>query len=234
MEKYTAARPDIFFIGPDGTMRSNRTMTQVAGLYGVDLFLGSTLQMDYTGNSTTVASGRITGYGGAPNMGSAASGRRHVTKAWSDMATCEGSLMSGRKLVVQMTKSRSKFGPAFVPVLDAVEIGKKAGMDAAPVMIYGEDVTHIVTEQGIAYLYHAQNAEQRKQLIACIAQGTPVGGLVSEDEIKQLRADGKIAYPEDLGISPDSAKKDLLAAKSLDEIAEISGGLYEVPERFRK
>lgn len=43
MEKYIAARPDIFFVGQDGTMRSNRAMCQVAGQYAVDMFIGSTL-----------------------------------------------------------------------------------------------------------------------------------------------------------------------------------------------
>ena len=143
-------------------------------------------------------------------------------------------MISGRKLVVQMMKSRSKFGPGFVPTLDAVDIGKKAGMDSAPVMIYGEDVTHVVTEQGIAYLYQAQNAEERARLLGAVAQGTPIGDLVSQGEIRELRAAGKVAYPEDLAISPAAATKDLLAAQSLEDIAKISGGLYEVPERFRK
>ena len=41
----------------------------------------------------------------------------------------------------------------FVETLDAVQVGKKAGMPIAPVMIYGDDVSHVVTEEGIAYLY---------------------------------------------------------------------------------
>lgn len=234
MDKYTAARPDIFFTGADGSLRSNRALAQVAGLYGMDLFLGGTLQMDYQGNSSTVTSGRISGFGGAPNMGNSAGGRRHITKAWSDVKPVSGSMASGRKLVVQMTKSASKFGPAFVPALDAVEIGRRAGMSDAPVMIYGEDVTHVVTEQGIAYLYMAQNAEERTRLLGCVAQGTPIGALVSESEIQQLRSEGKVAYPQDLSISPSAATKDLLAAKSLEEISAISGGLYQVPDRFKK
>ena len=150
------------------------------------------------------------------------------------MAPLTGSMASGRKLVVQMTKSQSKYGPAFVPELDAVKIGRKAGMDAAPVMVYGEDVTHVVTEQGIAYLYQAQNAEERTKMLGCIAQGTPVGSMVGIGEIEQLRREGKVAYPQDLAISPDAAKRELLAANSLEEIADLSGGLYRVPEQFRK
>jgi hypothetical protein len=39
--------------------------------------------------------------------------------------------------------------------LDALAVGKKAHMPVAPVMIYGDDGTHVVTEEGIAYLYKA-------------------------------------------------------------------------------
>jgi Malonate decarboxylase, alpha subunit, transporter len=35
--------------------------------------------------------------------------------------------------------------------LDAVEVGKKAGMPITTIMIYGDDVSHVVTEEGIAY-----------------------------------------------------------------------------------
>lgn len=234
MERYTAARPDIFLTGPDGSLRSNRAFAQAAGLYGIDLFLGGTLQMDYQANSTTVTKGRLSGYGGAPNMGNSAGGRRHTTKAWCDMAPLNGSLASGRKLVVQMMKSRSKFGPGFVPVLDAVEIGKKAGMEGPPIMVYGEDVTHMVTEQGVAYLYQAQNAEERTRLLAAVAQGTPLGDLVSAQDISAMRRAGQVVYPEDLSISPDAATRDLLAAQSLEDIVQCSGGLYDIPEKFKK
>ncbi len=59
-----ANRPDVFFVGPDGSMRSNRAMCQVAGHYAVDAFVGSTLQMDRYGNSSTAVAGRIAGFGG--------------------------------------------------------------------------------------------------------------------------------------------------------------------------
>ncbi|MET3292341.1 UNVERIFIED_CONTAM: malonate decarboxylase alpha subunit [Brevibacillus sp. OAP136] len=82
MEQYVAARPDVFFTGRDGSLRSNRALSQVAGQYAVDLFIGSTLQMDGDGNSSTVTAGRLSGFGGAPNMGhdpraAAAIPRRH-------------------------------------------------------------------------------------------------------------------------------------------------------------
>lgn len=82
MEDYVNARSDIFFIGSDGAMRSNRVFAQVAGHYAVDLFIGSTLQIDKFGNSSTAVRNRIVGFGGAPNLGCNAGGRRHVTDSW--------------------------------------------------------------------------------------------------------------------------------------------------------
>ena len=46
------------------------------------MFIGSTLQIDLAGNSSTATLGRIAGFGGAPNMGSDARGRRHASPAW--------------------------------------------------------------------------------------------------------------------------------------------------------
>ncbi len=69
MENYIAARPDIFFTGSDGSMRSNRAFCQMAGQYAVDMFIGSTLQIDGMAHSSTVTRGRLSGFGGAPNMG---------------------------------------------------------------------------------------------------------------------------------------------------------------------
>ena len=48
-------------------------------------------------------------------------------------------------------------------------------MPLAPVMIYGDDVTHVLTEEGIAYLYKARSLEERKAMIAAVAGVTPIG-----------------------------------------------------------
>ena len=39
----------------------------------------------------------------------------------------------------------------------------------APVMIYGDDVSHVVTEEGVAYLYKAHSLEDRRAALAAIA-----------------------------------------------------------------
>src|SRR5207248_571187 len=62
METYVAARPDVFFTGRDGSLRSNRLLAQLAGQYGVDLFIGATLQMDRDANSSTVTRARLAGF----------------------------------------------------------------------------------------------------------------------------------------------------------------------------
>lgn len=77
MDDYIRNRSDVFFTGADGSMRSNRAFSQAAGLYACDLFIGSTLQIDLQGNSSTATVDRIAGFGGAPNMGSDPHGRRH-------------------------------------------------------------------------------------------------------------------------------------------------------------
>lgn len=234
MERYVAARPDVFFTGHDGSMRSNRTLCQLAGQYGVDMFVGSTLQVDGLGNSSTVTRGRLAGFGGAPNMGHDPHGRRHATKAWLDMMQTQNPVDHGHKLVVQMVETfQSGAKPTFVEQLDAVEVGKQSGMPIAPVMIYGDDITHVLTEEGIAYLYQATSLEERRAMVAAVAGITDIGLGVDSERVAQFRREGKVAFPQDLGIQPTQAERSLLAAKSIADLVDWSGGLYDPPAKFR-
>jgi malonate decarboxylase alpha subunit len=234
MESYIEQRPDIFFTGRDGSMRSNRAICQLAGQYAVDLFIGSTLQMDGLGNSSTVTHGRLTGFGGAPNMGHDPGGRRHATPAWLDLIQTDNPLERGRKLVVQMVETFQAGGrPTVVESLDAVEVGHQAGMPIAPVMIYGDDVTHVLTEEGIAYLYKARSLDERKQMIAAVSGVTPIGLQSDAAKAARLRRDGLVALPEDLAVHRNEADRSLLAAKSMADLVAWSGGLYNPPARFR-
>lgn len=233
MEKYVASRRDIFFTGRDGTLRSNRTLSQMAGQYAVDLFIGSTLQMDKDGNSSTVTRGRLAGYGGAPNMGHDPGGRRHSTPAWLNMMTADDPLARGKKLVVQVVETfQAGNKPIFVESLDAIKVKEDTGLAIAPVMIYGDDVTHVVTEEGIAYLYKADSMEKRREAIAAVAGVTPVGLTHDPKKTDSMRREGLIALPEDLNIRRSDAKRSLLAAKSIEEIVQWSDGLYEPPAKF--
>lgn len=237
MEDYVAARPDVFFIGPDGNMRSNRAFSQAAGHYACDMFIGSTLQIDLAGNSSTATKGRIAGFGGAPNMGADARGRRHASPAWLKTgreARRRGEMPRGQKMVVQIVETfREHMQPTFVERLDAWELAEQAKMDLPPVMIYGEDLTHIITEEGVANLLLCDTAEEREQAIRGVAGYTPVGMARDKRMVENLRDRGVVRRPEDMGIDKRLATRDLLAARSIKDLVRASGGLYDPPKRFR-
>jgi malonate decarboxylase alpha subunit len=219
-------------------MGSNRMFCQVAGLYAVDLFIGATLQIDLNGNSSTVTTDRIAGFGGAPNMGSDARGRRHSTEPWlkagREATDGNSEIVRGRKLVVQLVETFSeKMVPVFVEKLDCVELAEKLKLDLAPVMIYGEDVTHIVSEEGIANLLLCRTAEEREQAIRGIAGFTDVGRKRDRKMVEKLRARKIIRRPEDLGIDPLDASRSMLAARSIEDLMHWSGNLYDPPNKFR-
>jgi malonate decarboxylase alpha subunit len=237
MEAYCAARGDVFFNGPDGSMRSNRVFCQLAGHYA-DLFIGSTLQMDLEGNSSTATLNRIAGFGGAPNFGSESRGRRHVSYPWlkagRESARQGATMPRGRKLVVQMVESfRDKMEPTFVEKLEAWPLMEEFGLDLPPVMVYGDDVTHLVTEEGIAHLHRCETLAEREQAIRNVAGYTPVGLARDRRAGENLRDRGIVQRPEDLGIDARLATRDLLAARSIKDLVRWSGGLYDPPKRFR-
>ncbi|MGB7194755.1 MAG: malonate decarboxylase subunit alpha [Collimonas pratensis] len=238
MEDYIRARSDIFFVGTDGSMRSNRAFSQMAGHYACDMFIGSTLQIDLQGNSSTATAGRIAGFGGAPNMGADARGRRHVSPAWlkagKQARDGRNLIPRGQKLVVQMVETfREHMQPAFVDKLDAWELAEQAGMAIPPVMIYGEDVSHILTEEGLANLLLCRNDEEREQAVRGVAGYTAIGLGRDKRMVENLRDRGIIQRPEDLGIDKRLATRDLLAAKNMKDLVRASGGLYQPPKRFR-
>ncbi|WP_028231886.1 malonate decarboxylase subunit alpha [Paraburkholderia mimosarum] len=234
MEAYIAARPDVFFTGSDGSLRSNRVLCQLAGQYAVDLFIGSTLQIDADANSSTVTRGRLAGFGGAPNMGHDPRGRRHASEAWLKLLKDNGPVSRGHKLVVQLAETWKKGGePTFVDELDAIAVGRKSGMPVAPVMIYGDDVSHVVTEEGIAHLHRAEGIDERRAALAAVAGVTPIGLRAQQQKTDELRRRGIVQFPEDLGILRGNAKRSLLAARSIDDLVTWSGGLYTPPARFR-
>ncbi|MFC7286614.1 malonate decarboxylase subunit alpha [Herminiimonas glaciei] len=238
MERYIESRPDVFFVGRDGSMRSNRAMCQVAGHYACDMFIGSTLQIDLQGNSSTATLGRIAGFGGAPNMGSDARGRRHSSPAWlkAGQQAQQGKkkIPRGQKLVVQMVETfREHMQPAFVEELDAWQLAEQAKLDIPPVMIYGDDVTHILTEEGIANLLLCRTEEEREQAIRGVAGYTAVGMARDRKMVENLRDRGIILRAEDMGIDKRMATRDLLAAKNMKDLVRASGGLYAPPKRFR-
>ncbi len=239
MDDYIRARPDVYFTGADGSLRSNRAFSQVAGLYACDMFIGSTLQIDLDGNSSTITTQRIAGFGGAPNMGSDPRGRRHPSEPWLQAGKeadpdIPAPLRRGRKLVVQIGETfGEKNVPLFVEKLDALALAEKLKLDLAPVMIYGDDVTHIVTEEGIANLLLCRDSREREQAIRGVAGYTDVGRARDKKMVQHLRERGVIRRPEDLGIDLLDVDRNLLAARSIKDLVRWSGGLYSPPSKFR-
>jgi malonate decarboxylase alpha subunit len=235
MERYVSKRAGIFPVGADGNLRSNRALAQVAGQYACDMFVGATLQIDAQGNSSTATKDRIAGFGGAPNMGADARGRRHASPTWLRAAREAGDDLRGRKLVVQMVQTRQPNGaPSFVERLDAFDLAASAGFALPPIMIYGDDVSHVVTERGVANLLRCRSPQEREAALRAVAGNTEFGKLQSPDATEKLRRKGVVMFPADLGIDVATASRDWLAAKTIDELAVASGGLYEPPAKFRR
>ncbi len=231
MDDYVQARPDIFAVGPDGSMRSNRCCAHIAGLYAIDLFIGATLQIDRFGNSSTAIKGMIAGFGGAPNLGGTPPGRRHNSPATTAAGGTREQVFRGRKLVVQLTPTRSekKNIPVFVEELDAQQLHRDGIFPEPPVMIAGDQVTHVVTEVGIAYLDKCPDGETRRKAVAAVAGDTPVGLSVDAAAKDALRSAGIVKTVADLGIDPATATADLLPVHSLQDLVTASGGLYRIP-----
>ena len=107
-------------------------------------------------------------------------------------------------------------------------------MPIAPVMIYGDDVSHVVTEEGIAYLHKARRhrgAARRDRgrggrhadRPACANRRRPPNcGSAASWLTPRISASGAA-----------QAKRSLLAARSIDDLVTWSGGLYTPPARFR-
>jgi malonate decarboxylase alpha subunit len=172
-------------------------------------------------------------------MGSDARDRRHPSEPWLKAGKeadpdSPAALRRGRKLVVQIGETfGDKNVPMFVEQLDALALADKLKLDLAPVMVYSDDVTHIVTEEGIANLLLCRNKDEREHAIRGVAGYTDVGRGRDAAMVRSLRERGVIRRPEDLGIDPLDADRRMLAARSIKDLVRWSGGLYAPPSKFR-
>jgi malonate decarboxylase alpha subunit len=90
--------------------------------------------------------------------------------------------------VVQILETfGEKMKPYFVETLDSIEMAEKLNFDLAPVMIYGDDVTHIVTEEGIANLLLCRGQAEREQAIRGAAGFTDMGRKRDRKAVEALR-----------------------------------------------
>ena len=79
-------------------------------------------------------------------------------------------------------------------------------------MIYGDDVSHIVTEEGVANLLLCRSPEEREQAVRGVAGFTPVGLKRNRRMVENLRDRGAIQRAEDIGIQKSDVSRDRLAA----------------------
>jgi malonate decarboxylase alpha subunit len=100
-------------------------------------------------------------------------------------------------------------------------------------MIYGDDVTHVVTERGVANLLRCRSPQEREAALRAVAGDTEFGRRQSAEISDSLRRRGIVMFPSDLGIDVNTATRDWLAAQTIDDLATASGGLYVPPAKFR-
>jgi malonate decarboxylase alpha subunit len=137
-------------------------------------------------------------------------------------------------LVLQMVETRQPDGtPSFVERLDAIDLAATAGLALPPVMVYGDDLTHVITEEGVANLLLCRSAKEREGALRAIAGDTEFGRAQSPEMTSDLRRRGIVMRPSDLGIDVKDATRDLLAAQTIDDLVACSGGLYVPPAKFR-
>jgi malonate decarboxylase alpha subunit len=133
-----------------------------------------------------------------------------------------------------MVQTRQPNGaPSFVERLDAVDLAASAGFALPPVMIYGDDVTHVITERGVANLLRCRSPQEREAALRAVAGDTDFGKRQSADARDDVRRRGIVMFPADLGIDVATATRDWLAAKTMDDLVTASGGLYVPPAKFR-
>ncbi|WP_171304401.1 malonate decarboxylase subunit alpha, partial [Acinetobacter soli] len=73
----------------------------------------------------------------------------------------------------------------------------------------------------------------RRAMIAAVAGVTEIGLQQDPKKTQQLRAEGLVVFPEDLGIKRTDATRELLAAKNIADLVTWSDGLYQPPAKFR-
>src|SRR5258707_10631355 len=112
--------------------------------------------------------------------------------------------------------------PSFVERLVAFDLEASAGFALPPVMIYGDDVTHVVTERGVANLLRCRSPQEREAALRAVAGDTEFGRRQLSEISDSLRRRGIVMFPSDLGIDVNAASRDWLAAKTIyDPLTEI-------------
>lgn len=227
MERYMAARPDVFPVDARGRLRLEPALAVAAAGAGAELFLGTPAEIDARGNVSASPPGQLSGYGSGLLPGGVLPG------GVPPGDPRDGGPGHRRPLVVQACETFAAKGrPCLVPELAVVAAAQALDLPA-PISLRGDQLTHLVTEAGVAYLDRCQSPEERQAAIRAVAGYTPVGLAARPEETADLRRRGLVRTPEDLGIDPRTVTRDLLAARQLYDLVEWSGGLYTPPASLR-
>jgi len=137
MQKYVKPVAMYFFLGPDGTMRSQPAFSQTA-VHMQSNVHRCTLADRQDGNSSTPQQPCAV-FGGAPNMGCDCKGPvipRSLAQCGAEFTSQSdylGTMPRGKRLVVQMVETfGEKMVPVFVDELDACKLAKNANLRCLP------------------------------------------------------------------------------------------------------
>jgi malonate decarboxylase alpha subunit len=86
----------------------------------------------------------------------------------------------------------------------------------------------------VANLLRCRSPQEREAALRAVAGDTEFGRRQSSETSDSLRSRGIVMFPSDLGIDVNTATRDWLVAKSIDDIVTASGGLYVPPAKFRR
>ena len=236
MERYTAARPDVFFTGPTARCGPTGCCAQLAGQYAIDMFIGSSLQIDARRQlldrhrRPAVRVRWRAEHGPRP-----ARTQPRRRPAWLDLAHGEGASRRGRKLVVQMAQTFTRRRRAHLRGDPRRHRGRQAGGHAAAA---GDDLRRRRLPRG--------HRGRRRLPVQGALAGRPARGAGRDRRghagrtraptprrTEELRRDGLVAFPEDLGVETRLATRSCLAARSIEDLVAWSGGLYDPPAQFR-
>src|SRR5258707_14745251 len=112
--------------------------------------------------------------------------------------------------------------PSFVERLVAFDLAASAGFALPPVMIYGDDVTHAVTERGVANLLRCRSPQEREAALRTVAGDTEFGRRQPSESSDSPRRRGIVMFSSGLGIDVNTATRDLLAAPTTDDLVTAS------------